>query len=460
MQQFDHIILGTGQATGTLLSRLIPTGQQIAVVEGGKVGGSCVNYGCTPTKTLVASAKAFHNAQRGQEYGFSAGPVELDYTQVRARMNEIRQGGNEGLTGWMESTANVTLYKEWGAFADTHTLKVGDQHISGKHIYINTGTRATAPPLEGLDNVPWLDNSALLDLEELPDHLLIIGGGYIGMEFSQMFRRFGAKVTVVQSNDRIMPQEDADVSSEIQHFLEAEGVEILCNTAAKAVTQDKDGRITLTTERNGKPETLTGSHLLIAAGRKPNSDHLNLAVAGIEPTSRGHIPVDDCCQTSVEGVFAIGDVNGNGAFTHTSVHDSEVVLDYMFGGPRRVSARNPIHGLFTDPPLGRVGLTEKEALDQGIRLLKGTKSMKTINRAKEMSETNGFAKLLVDADTDQIVGATLIGPGADEIVNMFAALMQANVTTATFRQTVLVHPTVSELMPWVLDDLQEVKAEG
>jgi pyruvate/2-oxoglutarate dehydrogenase complex dihydrolipoamide dehydrogenase (E3) component len=456
MQQFDHIILGTGQATGTLLSRLIPTGEQIAVVEGGKVGGSCVNYGCTPTKTLVASAKAFHNAQRGGEYGFSTGPVNLDFQQVKARMNELRQGANEGLTKWMESTPNVTLFKEWGAFTDTHTLAVGDEHIKGKHIYINTGTRATAPPLEGIDNVPWLDNSRLLDLAEVPEHLLIIGGGYIGMEFSQIFRRFGAKVTVVQFNDRIMPQEDPDVSREIQRFLKAEGVEILCNTAAKAVKQEHNGQITLSVERNASTETLSGSHLLIAAGRKPNSDSLNLSAAGIEPTAKGFIPVDDHCQTSVAGVFAIGDVNGHGAFTHTSVHDSEVVLDYLFDGPRKLSDRHPIHGLFTDPPLGRVGLSEKEALDKGIRLLKGTKAMKTINRAKEMAETDGFAKLLVDADTDQFVGATIIGPGADEIINLFAALMQGQVTRSTFRQTVLVHPTVSELMPWVLDNMEEV----
>ncbi len=460
MKQFDHIILGSGQATGTLLDRLIPTGDQIAVIEGGKVGGSCVNYGCTPTKTLVASAKAFHNAQRGDEYGFSAGAVKLDYKKVKARMNEMRQGGNEGLTKWIESTSNVTLFRNWGSFEDTHTLDVGDEYIQGKHIYINTGTRATAPPLDGIDNVPWLDNSRLLDLEEVPEHLLIIGGGYIGMEFSQIFRRFGAKVTVVQFGQRIMPQEDADVSSEIQRFLEAEGVEILCNTAAKAVKQDSNGQIALSVERNGSTETLSGSHLLIAAGRKPNSDGLNLSAAGIEPAAKGFIPVDDHCKTSVEGVFAIGDVNGSGAFTHTSVHDTEVVLDYLFGGNRKLSSRIPIHGLFTDPPLGRVGMTEQEALDKGIRLKAATKPMKNINRAKEMAETKGFAKLLVNADTDMIVGATILGPGGDEIVNMFAAIMHSNVPCHEYRQVVLVHPTVSELMPWLLDGLEEVQPKN
>lgn len=459
MKQFDHIILGSGQATGTLLARLIPTGDQIAVVEGGKVGGSCVNYGCTPTKTLVASAKAFHNAKRGEEYGFSTGHVELDYTRVRERMNAIRNGGTEGLTNWMESTPNVTLYRDWGAFEDTHTIRVGNEQISGKHVYINTGTRAAAPPIEGIDKVPWMDSAGILDLETLPEHFLIIGGGYIGMEYAQIFRRFGSKVTVIQGAPRIMPVEDADVSEEIRSFLEDEGVEIRCNTLAKSVSQEGD-QIKLLAESSGNTENLTGSHLLIAAGRKPNSEKLNLGAAGIESDKKGFIPVDDYCQTNVEGVFAIGDVNGNGAFTHTSVHDTEIVLDYLFGGNRTISARNHIHGLFTDPPLGRVGLTEKAALDKGIRLMKATKPMKKINRAKEMGETNGFAKLLVDADTDLIVGATILGPGADEIVNMFAAIMHSKIPCKQYREVVLVHPTVSELMPWLLDGLQEVDVKA
>ena len=457
MQQFDHIILGSWQATGTLLDRLIPTGEQIAVIEGGKVGGSCVNYGCTPTKTLVASAKAFYNAQRGDEYGFRTGPVELDYARVRERMNTIRNGGTEGLTKWMESTPNVTLYRNWGSFVDKNTIQVGEEQITGKHIYINTGTRAVAPPIKGLDSVPWMDSAGILDLEQLPEHLIIIGGGYIGMEYAQIYRRFGAKVTVIQHDSRIMPREDEDVSEAIRSFLEAEGVDIQCNTLAKGVKQE-GATIKLETETNGQTATLEGTHLLIAAGRKPNTANLNLDAAGIEANNKGFIPVDDHCRTSAEGVFAIGDVNGSGAFTHTSVHDTEVVLDYLYGGNRKLSSRIPIHGLFTDPPLGRVGMTEKEALAQGIRLLKATKPMSKINRAKEMAETNGFAKLLVDADTDMIVGATILGPGGDEIVNMFAAIMHSNVPCHQDRQLVLVHPTVSELMPWLLDGLQEVKA--
>ena len=455
METFDHIILGTGQATGTLLARLIPTGDAIAVIEGDRVGGSCVNYGCTPTKTLVASARAAHMARRGPFYGVETGPVRIDYARVLERMNEIRNGSSDGLTRWMEKTPNVTLIRGRGRFEGPRTIRVGERQVRGNRLYLNVGTRPFVPPVEGLDGVPWLDSARLLDLETLPAHLLIIGGGYIGMEFAQIFRRFGAEVTVVQREPRVMPREDPDVADEIRRILEGEGIRIHCAAAAERVAA-VDGAIRLTVRRGADTETLTGSHLLVAAGRRPNSDHLNLAAAGIETDERGFIRVDDYCRTNVEGVYAVGDVNGHGAFTHTSVNDAEIVLDDLFGGTRRLSQRIPIYALFTDPPLGRVGMTEQQALAAGKRVLKATRPMSRISRAREMGETQGFATLLVDGDTDQILGTAILGPAGDEIINMFAALMHSGIPCRRYREVVLVHPTISELMPWILDDLEEV----
>lgn len=459
MQEFDHIIIGTGQATGTLLGKLVPTGEKIAVLEGSKVGGSCVNYGCTPTKTMVASAKAIHKARQGEQYGFETGPVRVDYARIRERMNQERNGSREGLADWMESTENITFIREWGSFVSENIINAGQEQIKGKKIYINTGAKPTAPPIEGLDQVPWMDSAGLLDLEEMPSHLIIIGGGYIGMEFSQVYKRFGSKVTVIQSADQVMPREDKDVADEIQSILEAEGIRIICNAKAKAVRQN-GGTINVEVEGNEGAETITGSHMLVAAGRKPNTEQLGLENAGITTDEKGFIEVDDYCRTNLDNVFALGDVNGHGAFTHTSVNDAEIVLDHLFGqGSRKLSERLPIYALFTDPAMGKVGLSEKEALEQGYRVLKATYPMSKISRAKEMGETRGFAKLMVDADTDLIIGAMVLGPGADEIINMFAAIMHSNIPCRNYRQVVLVHPTVSELMPFVLDGLEEVNNE-
>ncbi|NBC28148.1 MAG: FAD-dependent oxidoreductase [Bacteroidetes bacterium] len=453
MESFDHIILGTGQATGTLLGRLIPSGDTIAVIEGNKVGGSCVNYGCTPTKTMVASARAIHMARRGDVYGFTTGSVSVDYGRVRERMNEIRNGASNGLEQWMEGSENVELIKGWGQFTGPKTIKAGGRQIKGDHIYINTGTRPFAPPIDGLDSVPWMDSERLLAMEELPEHLLIIGGGYIGVEFSQVYRRFGCDVTIIQRGDQLMPSEDRDVAESIREILEDEGVTVHCNSEASSVS-GKDGNIEL---KLSSGDTLNGSHLLIAAGRRPNSDKINAEAAQLEMDQRGYIQVDDYCRTGTEGVFAVGDVNGEGAFTHTSVNDAEIVLDVLNGGDRAISQRNVIYGLFTDPPLGRVGMTEKEALEYGYNVLKATRQMSKISRAKEMGETKGFAKLLVDADTDLVLGASVLGPGGDEIINMFAAIMHSQIPCREYRKVVLVHPTVSELMPWVLDGLKPVE---
>ena len=455
MQIFDHVILGTGQATGTLLGKLIGSGDSIAVIEGEKVGGSCVNYGCTPTKTLVASARAFHKAKQGDFYGFEApGPV-LNYGRVRERMNEIRNGSSDGLENWMEGTDNVTLFKEWGEFNGPKTIKAGEHILEGKNIYINTGTHPAKPPIDGIDDVPWMDSAGLLDLDKLPEHLLIIGGGYIGVELGQVYRRFGSKVTIIQRSSQLMPREDSDIAEAIRDFLEKEGVSVLCNS--EAVSVSNEGGVIEIELDSGK--TLQGSHLLIAAGRRPNSDTVNPSAAGIELDNRGFIKVDDYCRTNVDNVFAVGDVNGQGAFTHTSVNDAEIVLDVLYGGDRSISQRNVIYALFSDPPLGRVGMTEKEALAAGKKVMKATRPMSKISRAKEMGEITGFAKLLVDADTDQVLGAAILGPGGDEIINMFAAIMHSGIPCREYRKVVLVHPTVSELMPWVLDGLKPVEQD-
>lgn len=452
METYDHIILGTGQATGTLLGGLIPTGDSIAVIEAGKVGGSCVNYGCTPTKTLVASAKAIHKAKQGDFYGFSTEDITVDYKRIRERMNEIRNGSSKGLENWLVKTENVTLIKGWGKFRSEKVIEADGRILTAKNIYINTGTRPFAPPIKGLNDIPWMDSAGLLNLNELPEHLIIIGGGYIGAEFGQIYRRFGSEITIIQRDDQLMPREDRDVAEAIRIFLEDEGIQIHCGAEAESVSEKK-GVISLELN-SGK--TVTGSHLLVAAGRRPNSDGLNPKAAGLSISDRGFIEVDDYCRTGTEGVFAVGDVNGEGAFTHTSVNDAEIVLDVLRGGSRAISKRHTIYALFTDPPLGRVGMSEKEAIAEGKNVLKATRPMSKISRAKEMGETNGFAKLLVDADTDKILGAAVLGPGGDEIINMFAAIMHSDIPCKEYRKVVLVHPTVSELMPWVLDGLEPV----
>lgn len=453
MKAFDHIIVGTGQSTGTLLGKLIPTGASIAVVEANKIGGSCVNYGCTPTKTMVASARAFHTAKRGGFYGFKAEP-ELDFSGVMRRMNEVRGASNTGFQKWMESTQNVELI--WGKahFTGPKSLSVNDRELTGQRIYLNVGTRPEAPPISGIDEVPWLDSGRLLELQELPEHLLVLGGGYIGVEFAQVFRRMGSRVTIVQRGAQLMPQEDEDVAQSVLEVLQDEGVKVMLHASARKV--EEESGISLEVECEGAVHELKGSHLLVATGRTSNSDTLDLTRAGIQTYGKGFVEVDEYCRTNVEGVFAVGDVNGRGAFTHTAVNDGEIVLDYLFGGPRKLSSRIPIYALFSDPPLGRVGLSEKSAIDQGYKILKATMPMSRISRAKEMGETKGFAKLIVDAETDLILGCAIHGPGGDEIVNMFAAIMHSKIPCEKYREVVLVHPTVSELMPYVLDGLKPV----
>ena len=455
--RFDHVLIGTGQATGTLIAGL-PDDETIAVVEGGAIGGTCVNAGCTPTKTLVASARVAQFVRRASEYGVVTGEVAVDFAAAMARMNQVRHGSRDGLTRYLAQKPNVTLVRGWGRFTGPKTVQVGDRSVRGDRVYLNVGARAVVPPIPGLDTVPWLDNVRVLDLERLPEHLIVIGASYIGLELGQVFRRFGARVTIIEAAPRLLGREDEDVADEVRAILEREGIRFEVGVAVERVEADGDGvRVVL-----AGGARIGGSHLLVATGRRPNSDRLDLHLAGIDVDARGYVVVDERTRTSAERVFALGDVNGRGSFTHTSVHDAQVVLDLLSAGgdgsavARTIGERTEVYALFTDPPLGRVGLTEMQALAAGHRVLRAVKPMRAISRAKEMGETQGFVKVLVDADTDRFLGASVLGVGGDEVVNLFALAMSAGLTAAQFQRAVLVHPTVSELMPWVLAGLRPV----
>ena len=461
IERFDLLLVGAGQATGTLIAGLADD-QRIAVVEGGAVGGTCVNAGCTPTKTLVASARVAQLARRADAYGVTTGGVGVDFGAAMARMNEVRHGSRDGLTRYLAEKPNVTLVRGWARFVGPRTVRVGDRTIAAERVVLNVGARAVEPPIPGLGDVPWFDNVRILDLERLPERLVVIGASYVGLELGQVFRRFGARVTVIEAAERVLGREDEDVAAEVRAILEREGVRFEVGTRVARVAKAGEG-IAAHLE-NGRE--IAGSHLLVATGRRPNTDRLDLHLAGIAMDDRGYVTVDDHTRTSAEGVYAVGDVNGRGAFTHTSVHDAQVLLDQLQheggaaapGAPtaRTIGERDTVYALFTDPPLGRVGLTEAEARAAGHRVLRAVKPMRTISRAKEMGETQGFVKVLVDADTDRFLGAAVLGIAGDEVVGLFALAMSAGMTTAAFRRVVLPHPTVGELMPFVLDTLAPV----
>jgi pyruvate/2-oxoglutarate dehydrogenase complex dihydrolipoamide dehydrogenase (E3) component len=454
IERFDHVLVGTGQATATLIAGL-PDDVSIAVIEGDHVGGTCVNDGCTPTKTLIASAKVAHQARRGAEYGVRVGDVSVDFGAVMERVNRIRHGSRDGLTKMLETDPRVTFIRGWAAFEAPRTLRVGGRLVAGEHVHLNVGARARVPDLPGLDRVPWLDNTRLLELTEAPEHLVVVGGSYVGLEMAQAFRRLGSRVTVLDGGPQLMGREDADVADVARELLEDEGIEIVLNATLEAVAE-ADGGV----EVRADGRVVRGSHLLLAIGRVPNADRLNLAAAGVATDERGYVQVDDRCRTTADGVWALGDVNGRGAFTHTSVNDAEIVLDALGGGPRRLSERDTVYAMFIDPPLGRVGMTEKEALAKGHRIRVATREMKRVARAKEFGETRGLIKLIVDADADRFLGVAALGLYGDEIANLFAVAMHGGVDVPTFRRTVLIHPTVGELLPWILDDLGPVQEGG
>ena len=455
MKKYDVVWIGTGQATGTVVPRLVESGKSVAIAEGGRFGGSCVNYGCTPTKTIVASARAAHMARRGPDFGIKTGDFQVDFSKVMERQNQIRNGSSQGLEEWLQGLKGVDIYADYAEMQGPKIVRIGFDIIEGETILINAGGRPRIPSIEGIEEVNWLDNAGLLDLKELPQHLMIVGGSYISLEFAQAFRRFGSQVTILEGSSQLMPREDDDIASITNEILEVEGITIHLNARVKRLTQEKEQKINVFYDQAGKSKKLSGSHLLMAVGRIPNSDRLNLDAAGVETDERGYIQVNEVMQTSVPNIFAVGDINGEGAFTHTSVNDGEIFWDYYNGsGQRNLSERIPTYALFIDPPLGRVGMSEKEARSSGYNVLMATRPMKSIARAREKDETAGLVKILVDADTEQFLGAAILGIGGDEVINMFTTFMYTKQSYKLFRKVVLTHPTVAELMPWILDDLR------
>ena len=452
---YDAIIIGTGQAGPALADRLDDEGLKTAVLERHQFGGTCVNTGCIPTKTLVASARAAHMARRAADFGVRIdGEIGIDMVQVKARMKRLAGASTDGVTGWIESLDNATIYRGHGRFAGPNQVVVDGQLLEADRIFINVGGRAFVPPVPGIEDIDYLTNSTVLELDALPTHLIIVGGSYIGLEFAQIYRRFGARVTLVEMLPTLIPREDPDVSAAVQEILESEGIEFRLGTQVTGVEQD-GGVITANLSGPGGAETVQGSHLLMAVGRRPNTDDLDLDKAGVDADERGFIVVDDELKTSVDGIWAVGDCNGKGAFTHTSYNDFEIVAANLFDGDsRRVSDRILCYGLFTDPPLGRVGMTEQQARESGRNVLMGKRLMADVGRAKERSETAGFMKALVDADSGEILGAAILGIGGDECVHSLLDVMYAKAPYTTILRAVHIHPTVTELIPTMLGDLE------
>ncbi|HSH91844.1 MAG TPA: mercuric reductase [Ramlibacter sp.] len=454
--EVDATIVGSGQAAPGLAAALAKRGEKVALIEAVQLGGSCVNFGCTPTKTLRKSARVAHLARRAAEFGVHVGTVEVDFAAAMDRMQLRVDTARGGLESWMAGDPNITVLREWGSFvarrAGGFDLLAGEQPVHAKRVYLNTGTRAFIPPIPGIENVPYLDNVTLLKLRTRPSHLIVIGGSYIGLEMGQIFRRLGSDVTVIETGPRITSREDPEVSSCIASFLAAEGVTILGGQAVTKVEKNGDGVAVLV---GGK--RVEGSHLLVATGRLPNTERLNLAAVGVEVDGRGFVPTNGRLETNVPGIWALGDINKRGAFTHTSYHDHEIALANHDGGDRTADDRTMVYAMFTDPPLGRVGMSETEARASGKRIHMATFDMKNVSRAKEESETTGLVKLLVDADTDRFVGATIIGINADEIIQVFSNFMAAGASWKVMKDALPVHPTVTEFMPTILGKLKPLQ---
>ena len=454
-RKFDAIVIGTGQAAPSLAARLDREGLSTAVIERRKIGGSCVNYGCIPTKALVASARAAHMARRAADFGVVLdGEVAVDMKQVKTRMREISGASNKGATDWLEGMENVTLFRDHATFESERTVRVGEELLEADRIFLNVGARARRPDPATVQGVPFLTSTDILESEELPEHLVVVGGSYIGLEFGQMYRRFGSRVTVVDRGPRLIGREDEDVSAEVQRILESEGIDVRLGAECIGATPSDGGVAVRVDCAEGSP-TVEGSHVLFAIGRVPNTDDLGADRAGLALDSRGFVQVDDQLHTSVPGIWALGDCNGRGAFTHTSYNDYEIVVANLFDDdPRRVSDRISCYGLFIDPPLGRVGMTEAQARESGRRVLIGKRPMTQVGRAKERSETDGFIKVLVDADSEELLGAVVLGIGGDEVVHLLLDVMYAQSPYTVISRAVHIHPTVAELVPTTLQSLR------
>ena len=454
IQTFDAIVIGAGQAGPAVAARCAREGLKTAVIERHHFGGTCVNTGCVPTKTLVASARAIHLARRGAEFGFDIGGLRVDMARVKARKDAVVQQSRQGVEAWMRGLKYTEIIVGQARFVGPATLAVGERQLTAPRIFLDVGSRSLRPPLPGIDDVATLDHVSIMELTEVPEHLVIIGGSYIGLEFAQMMRRFGAAVTVVEKSARLLPREDADVAQAVQGILEAEGVRFELGSECISLAPDGVHIAVGAACCTDRPE-FRGSHVLLAVGRRPNTEALGLELAGIRTDERGYIVVDESCRTSAEGVWAMGDCNGRGAFTHTAWNDHEIVVANLFDrDPRRISDRIPCYALFIDPPLGRIGMNEDQARSRGRTLLQAKMPMQRVGRAREAGETHGLMKVLVDAESRQLLGAAILGLHGDEVVHSLLDVMASAQPYTVISRGMHIHPTVSELVPTLLQQLQ------
>jgi len=454
MQSFDAIIVGAGQAGPALAGRLTKAGWSVAFVERKLFGGTCVNTGCTPTKAMVASAHAAHLARRAAEFGVRVADVSIDIAAVIARREAIVAASRNGVEKYLRDNPKVTVFTGTASFVSPKVLRVGEEQLTAKHIFLNVGGRASVPEMPGVHDVPYLTNTSLLALDVLPKHLVIVGGSYIGIEFGQMYRRFGSEVTIIEKSSRLVPREDEDVSASVLSILQGEGITVRLDAECIELAPHEQGVQARANCAEGEP-VITGSHVLLAVGRTPNTQDLGLDRAGIATDKRGYIVVDDQLRTSVEGVYALGDCNGRGAFTHTAYNDFEIVAaNILDDDPRRVSDRIVCYAMYMDPPLARIGMTEAEVRASGKPALMGTRAMSRVGRAVEKGETLGFMKVLVDAESKLLLGASLLGVGCDEAIHCLLDTMYARAPYTTVQRAVHIHPTVAELIPTMLGDLK------
>ena len=458
MREFDAIIIGAGQAGPSLAGRLTGAGMTVAFVERKLFGGTCVNTGCTPTKTLVASAYAAHLARRAADYGVLLdGPVRVDMKKAKARADAVVAESRTGVERRLRNMSGCTVIEGHARFEGPQRVRAGDELLTAPRVFINVGGRASVPDMPGVHEVPFLNNRSILELDQLPEHLVVVGGSYVGLEFAQMFRRFGAEVTVIEKFPHLIGREDEEISKAIREILINEGVNV--RTSAECINLAPHARgveVGVNCEE-GEPTSI-GSHVLLAVGRRPNTDDLGLEAAGVETDARGYIKVDDGLATNVPGIWALGDCNGRGAFTHTAYNDFEIIVANLLDGEnRRVSDRVLGYALYIDPPLGRAGMTETEARAKGRPLLIGSRPMSRVSRAVEKGETQGLMKVVVDAETRKILGAAILGTGGDEAIHGILDIMHADVTYDVLQRTMGIHPTVSELIPTMLGELRSAE---
>jgi pyruvate/2-oxoglutarate dehydrogenase complex dihydrolipoamide dehydrogenase (E3) component len=453
-ERFDAIVIGAGQAAPALCARLDREGLKTAIIERNILGGTCVNTGCIPTKTLIASAKAAHMARRGGEYGFAPGKARIEMSAVKRRKDRVVRDSINGLKKWLGGMENVTLVHGHARFIGPRRVKVNARTLEAERVFLDVGARAAVPDLPGVNDVPFFNNSSMMGVDFTPRHLVIVGGSYIGLEFAQMYRRFGSEVTVIERSPKMLPREDDDVAEEIQAILKRENIRL--RTDAECMALAREGRsITVRLECRRGRKVASASHVLLAVGRTPNTADLGLDAAGVRTNERGYIEVDDECRTSAQGVWALGECNGKGAFTHTSYNDYEIVAANLFDGEhRKISDRIQTYALFIDPPLGRAGMTEAQARKSGKRVLVAKMPMARVGRAREAGETQGFMKVLVDADSKELLGAAILGMSGDEVVHSLLDMMYARRPYTTIQRAMHIHPTVSELVPTLLGGLK------